>query len=45
MATDTLTWVEIAEWATRERLLNAEEVPLFQRLAGFMPRRGRAGAA
>jgi hypothetical protein len=42
---DTLTWVEIAEWATRERLLNAEEVPLLRRLAGLVPRRARAGAA
>jgi hypothetical protein len=45
---DTLTWVEIAEWAKRERLLNGEEVPLLQllhRLAGFMPRRARAGSA
>jgi len=45
MATAMLTWVEIGEWAKRERLLNGEDVPLLQRLAGSIPRRARTRAA
>lgn len=45
MGVDALTWVEIAEWAMRERLLTAEEAPRLQRLAWSMPRRARAGVA
>ena len=44
-ATEVLTWAEIAEWAKREGLLDAEQARVFRRMAPAGPLNTEVGAA